>query len=118
MSSKLKTTLYVIAVYLAILGALFAFAPRTAESVMGISLPDAALTLLYGQVSLTLAFMAYLTASGGLSSMVNGFLVLFGGHILVFIYQLTTGISTFAQVGPPLVVSVIFTVLLFWFRRS
>ena len=119
MSNRLKTTMYVITVYLALLGVLFTFLPGTARSAMGIALSDKALTLLYGQVVLALAFMAYLVASNidMLSKMATGFLVLFGGHILVFAYQLFTGVQTFARVGPPLIISVIFTTLLFFFRR-
>ena len=40
------------------------------------------------------------------------------GHILVFGYQLGSGIATFAQVGPPLIVAVIFLVLLVVFYRK
>ena len=41
---------------------------------MGIELNDEALTLLYGQVSLTLGYMAYLVATNeGLAKMANGF---------------------------------------------
>ncbi len=39
------------------------------------------------------------------------------GHVLVFLYLLIAGIRTFAQVGPPLVVAVVFLVLLLAFRR-
>lgn len=118
MSSRLKTTMYVIAGYLAILGAMFAFAPSVARSAMGIELNDEALTLLYGQVSLALAYMAYLVAANeGLAKMADGFLVLFVGHILVFAYQAATGIETFAQVGPPLVISAIFSVLIYMYKK-
>ena len=116
MNTRLRNTLYTITAYLAIIGALFLFFPSVAESVFGISLPDAALTMLYGQVVLTLAFMAYLAASKGESH--TGFIVLFGGHILVFLYQIMIGVATFAQNGPPLVISIIFTVLLFVFGRK
>jgi len=118
MNSRLKTTMYVIAGYLAILGALFAFAPGVARNAMGIELNDAALTLLYGQVSLTLAYMAYLVATNeGLAKMANGFFVLFVGHIAVFAYQMATNVQTFAQVGPPLIVSAIFSILIYMFKK-
>ncbi len=119
MPNRLKTTMYVITVYLALLGVLFTFLPGTARSAMGIALSDEALTLLYGQVILALAFMAYLVASNidTLGKLATGFMVLFGGHILVFAYQLFSGLQTFAQVGPPLIISVIFTTILFFFRR-
>jgi hypothetical protein len=119
MNGKLKTTMFVITAYLTILGVLFLFLPRTAESVFGISLPDTALTMLYGQIVLTMAYMAYRVGKdGALAKMYAGFVFLFGGHVLVWVYQLATGISTFAQVGPPLVISGIFTVLLLMFGRK
>ena len=119
MNGKLRTTMFVITAYLTVLGVLFLFLPGTAESVMGIELPDAALTMLYGQVVLTLAFLAFQVArDSSLAKASNVFMVLFGGHILVWVYQLATGVSTFAQVGPPLVLSAIFTVLLLMFGRN
>jgi hypothetical protein len=118
MNTRLRTLMYVITVYLLVMGVLFLFLPRTAESAFGISLPDAALTMLYGQVVLTMAYLAYriaidITAFGKLYAV---FVFLFGGHILVWLYQIFTGVSTLAQVGPPLIISVVFTVLLFLFR--
>ena len=117
MNTRLRTTLYVITGYLTLLGILFLFAPRTAESILGISLPDAALTMLYGQVVLTLAYIAYRIARDidTFGKLYAGFVALFGGHILVFLYQIFTGVATFAQNGPPLVISIIFTALLLVF---
>ena len=54
----------------------------------------------------------------GLAKMYAGYVALFGGHILVFLYQIITGIATFAQGGPPLIISIIFTVLLLVFSRK
>ena len=59
---RLKMVLNALGAYLAILGLLFLFSPATAESVMGISLPDPVLTPLYGQVVLVLALMAFMVA--------------------------------------------------------
>lgn len=119
MSNRLKYLMYTITIYLGLLGLLFTFFPGIARASMGIALSDEALTLLYGQVVLALAFMAYLVASNleQLSKMTAGFIALFGGHILVFGYQLASGIQTFAQVGPPLILSVVFTVLLLIFQK-
>ncbi len=116
MSGKLGTTIKVIAVYLLVLGVLFLFLPGTVESIMGITLPDPALTMLYGQVILTMAYLAYYVARDArFAKLYAVFVFLFGGHVLVWFYQLTAGISTFAQVGPPMIVSLIFTVLLLVF---
>jgi hypothetical protein len=49
MSRRLQSTLYVIAAYLASFGILFVFAPSVFERVTQTPLPDAKLTLLYGQ---------------------------------------------------------------------
>jgi hypothetical protein len=53
---------------------------------MNITLSDEALTLLYGQVMLAVAIMAFLVAGNldTLSLMAWGFVALFGGHVLVF----------------------------------
>lgn len=120
MNKKLQITLYVIAVYLTIFGVLFLFAPRVAEMVLSAKLPDAALTMLYGQLTLTFAFLAFLAARGGdgLSKLSLVLLVLTAGHIVIFGLQLATGVSTIAQVGPPLIINAIFTVLLFLFRKE
>ena len=45
-------------------------------------------------------------------------LVLTAGHVVIFGYQLTTGVLNFAQAGPPLVINAIFTGLLFLFRKD
>lgn len=58
-------TLYVVAVYLTVFGVLFLFLPSVAEKVLSTSLPDAALNMLYGQLTLTFAYVAFLAARGG-----------------------------------------------------
>jgi hypothetical protein len=120
LNQGLKYTLYGIAVTDLILGALFLFAPSAAEKMMGSSFPDKSLNMLYGQVLLTFSYLAFLAARGGdgLGKLSRIALVLVLGHVLVFAYQLISGLSTFAQVGTPLIVNTIFTVLLFIFRRD
>jgi hypothetical protein len=120
MSKRLQITLYVITAWLAVMGILFLFLPGVAEKVMSASLPDKVLTMLYGQVMLTLAFVAYLAARGGegLSRLSLVILVLTIGHVIIFGYQLATGMSTFAQAGLPLIINAIFTILLFIFRKD
>lgn len=87
---------------------------------MGIALPDATLTMLYDQLVLTLAYFAYLVARNisAYGSLYPIFVFLLLGHLLVWVYQLFNGLVTLAQVGPPLVISVISTVLLFMYRRK
>lgn len=120
MDTRLRTTMYAITIYLTVLGVMFLFLPGIVESIMGISLPDAGLTMLYGQLVLTLAYLGYYVARNveSMRKLYAVFVFLFVGHLLVWLYQLFTGISTFAQVGPPLVISVIFTVLLFMYGRE
>ena len=120
MNKGLQVTLYVIAVYLLVFGVLFLFAPSAAEMIMSTSLPDAALNMLYGQVVLTFAYVAFLAARGGgvSSKLSRVILVLTAGHVVIFGYQLATGMLNFAQAGPPLIINAVFTVLLFVFRRG
>ena len=120
MSKRLQITLYVIAVYLTVFGILFVFLPSVAEKVLNNKLPDAALNMLYGQLSLTFAYVAFLAARGGdgLSKLSRVILALTTGHIVVFGYQLLTGVLNFSQAGPPLIINAIFTVLLFLFRKD
>jgi hypothetical protein len=116
----LQVTLYVIAAYLTVFGILFMFLPSIAEKVLSNSLPDAALNMLYGQLTLTFAYVAFLAArDGDGSSKLSGVLLaLTAGHILVFGYQLMTGMLNFAQGGPPLIINAIFTVSLLLFRKD
>jgi len=116
----LRVVLLIQAVYLTVIGALFLFAPKIAETAFSTSLPDAALTPLYGQVVLTLALTSFLIASDvqAYVKLVWAFIFEQIGHILIFGYQLTSGIATFAQVGPPMIIAVIFLVLLLYFIRQ
>ncbi|MBK6646528.1 MAG: hypothetical protein IPG44_12440 [Anaerolineales bacterium] len=120
MSKRLQITLYVIMAYLTVFGFLFLFLPGVAEKVLNTSLPDAALNMLYGQLSLTFAYTAFLAARGGdgLSKLSRVIFALTTGHVVVFGYQLMTGVLDFSQAGPPLIINAIFTVLLFLFRRD
>ncbi|MDF1500090.1 MAG: hypothetical protein P1P76_06460 [Anaerolineales bacterium] len=40
------------------------------------------------------------------------------GHVVIFGYQLATGMFSFAQAGPPLIVNLVFAILLFLFRKQ
>lgn len=120
MSKRLQVTLYVIAAYLTVFGILFIFLPSVAEKVLSNSLPDKALNMLYGQLTLTFAYVAFLAVRGGdgASKLSRVILALTTGHVIVFGYQLLTGMLNFAQAGPPLIINAIFTVLLFLFRKE
>jgi hypothetical protein len=120
MTKKLQITLYVIAAYFAVFGILFVFAPGVFEQITQSKLPDAKLTLLYGQHTLTFAFVALLAArekesDGKLSLTI---LIVTAGNALVFGYLFLTGREGFSQVGPPLIVNSVLTVLLLLFRRK
>lgn len=116
----LRNTLLVFTIYTAIVGILFLFAPRVAESAFQTSLPDAALTMLYGQVVLVIAFAAWLIWSdtAALHKMVWALVFAEAGHVVIFTWQLMNGVSTFAQVGPPMIIAAIFTVLFVAFNRK
>lgn len=120
MSKRLQITLYFIMAYLTVFGILFLFLPSVAEKVLSNKLPDKALNTLYGQLTLTFAYVAFLAARGGegTSKLSRIILALTTGHVLVFGYQLLTGVLNFAQAGPPLIVNAIFTVLMFLFRKD
>ena len=119
MTKRLRFTLYLISAYLALFGIVFVFAPSVAEQITHTT-HDATLTLLYGQYTLTFAFVAFLAAredqaAGKLSLAI---LVLTAGHVVVFGYLLVTGTQGFSQAGPPLIVNSVLTVLLFLFRKT
>ena len=116
----LRYVLLALAVYMTVVGGLFLFAPSVAEAAFQMSLTDPALTPLYGQVVLVLALMAYLvsTDAAKYAKPVWAFVFAEAGHILIFGWQLMSGIATFAQVGPPLIIAVIFLILLVAFNRQ
>jgi hypothetical protein len=120
MTRKLQVTLYVIAAYLALFGILFLFAPGVFAQMTQTTLPDAKLTLLYGHYTLTFAFVAFMAAreKEAASKLSLTILIVTAGNVVVFGYLLIFGMEGFAQVGPPLSVNFILTVLLFLFRRG
>ena len=117
---SLKITLYVIAVYLMLIGVLYLFIPGTAEKVFQVLLPDRGTTMLHGFGDLIMAFLAYTIAAnldvyGKLVRIFQAFAL---GETLIFAYQLASGMHTFAEVGPPTIIWGIFTVLLIMFGRT
>jgi hypothetical protein len=120
MTRRLQITLYVIVVYLALFGVVFVFAPGVFEQITQSALPDAKLTLLYGQYTLTFAYVAFLAAreKEAANKLSLTILILMAGNVVVFGYLLITGMQGLPQAGPPLIVNSILTVLLFLFRRA
>jgi hypothetical protein len=119
LTRKLQVTLYLIAAYLAFFGVLFVLAPSVAAQITRTT-HDATLSLLYGQYTLTFAYLSFMAArenddAGKLSLTI---LILTAGHVVVFGYLFLTGMQGFPQVGPPLIVNAVLTVLLFLFRRG
>ena len=116
----LKVTLYVIAAYLAVLGLLYMFFPGTAEMAFQVALPDRLTTMLHGFGDLVMALLAFTLASNlvAYGKLVRIFQVFALGEALIFAYQLMAGLHTFAEVGPPMIIWAIFTVLLFVFGRN
>jgi len=94
--------------------------PDTAETVFKISLSDRGTAMLHGFGVLIMAYLAYLTASNldMHRNLVRVFQVFALGETVIFAYQLTSGMHTFAEVGPPTIIWAIFTVLLFVFGKS
>ncbi len=120
MTKRLKIILYVVAIWMSVTGILFLFLPNIAEKMFATPLPDRSLAMLYGQVVLTFAFASFLAARGGdgLSKLSLLILILTIGHVLVFGYQLLTGMSGFSSAGIPLIVNAIFSILLLLFRKD
>jgi hypothetical protein len=119
MTRKLQITLDVIAAYLAFFGILFLFAPGVFEQITQSTLPDAKLTLLYGQYTLTFAFVAFMAAreKEAASKLSLTILIVTAGNAVIFGYLLMTGMESFPEVGPPLIVNSVLAVLLFLFRK-
>ena|SRR6516165_445742 len=119
MTRKLQITLYFVAAYLAVFGMLFVFAPGVFERITETTLPDAKLTLLYGMYTLIFAFVAFMAAreKEAASKLSLTILLVTAGNAVVFGYLLLTANEGFSQVGPPLIVNLILTVLLLLFRR-
>jgi hypothetical protein len=119
MNRKLQITLYVIAVYFAIFGMMFLITPGLFERVTRSRLADAKLTMLYGQHTLTFAFVALMAAreKEAASKLSLTILIVTAGNAVIFGNLLMTGMESFQQAGPPLIVNSILTVLLFFFRR-
>lgn len=115
----LQITLYAIAVYLAFFGVLFLFAPNVAGRITQSALPDATLNLLYGQYALTFAVVAFMAASDSppARKLSLAVLLLTAGHVAVFGYLLMTRVQGLSHAGPPLIVNLVLTILLFLFRR-
>lgn len=118
--NALRYVLLALAVYMTIVGVLFLFAPRTAEAAFNTRLPDAALTPLYGQLVLVIALTSFLVSTNvtAYRKLVWALIFTEAGHILVFGYELATGIATFAQVGPPMIVAAVFLVLMLAFYNK
>jgi len=114
MTNKLQVTLYVTAVYLLSFGLLFVFAPGVFEQITQSTLPDAKLTLLDGQYTLTFAYVAFVAARGSdaNSKLRQTIFILTVGHVAVFAYLLVTGAQSLPQAGSPLVANSVLTVLL------
>ena len=116
----LKIVMYVVVAYLTIIGFLYLFFPDTAENAFGIVLSDRSTAMLHGFGNLVMAFLIHLTATNleTYRKLVAVFQIFAAGEVLIFAFQLVSGMYTFAQIGPPMVIWAIFTVLLFVFGRN
>lgn len=117
---SLKITLYVIAAYLTLIGVLYLFAPGVAEKAFQITLSDRGTAMLHGFGDLIMAYLAIMIATNleAYQKLARLYKVFSAGETLIFAYQLFSGMYTFAEVGPPMIIWGIFTVLLFIFGRN
>jgi hypothetical protein len=118
MTRKLQITFYLIATYLASFGILFLVAPSIAEQITRTT-HDPTLTLLYGQYTLTFAYVSFMAAreNDPASKLSRTILIVTAGHVVVFGYLLVAGMQAVSQAGPPLVVNSILMILLFVLTR-
>jgi hypothetical protein len=107
-----------IAAYLASFGILFLGAPRIAERITG-NTHDPTLNLLYGQYTLTFAYVSFMAAreNDAASKLSRTILILTASHVVGFGYLLMAGMQGVSQAGPPLVVNSILMILLIVFTR-
>ena len=117
-SKQLGITLKALAIYLTLMGLIFIFFPGVGESVFKISLPDKTLTPLFGQVLWVVALMAYFVSTDVEKYQKFVWVVLFEqiGHVVVMAYLLIASVTTFAQIGPPFIINIIFLVLVWLFK--
>lgn len=117
---SLKITLYVLAFYLTVIGALYLFAPGIAEKAFQITLSDHSTTMLHGFGNLIMAYLAFTIAVNldAYLKLVRLYQFFAAGETLIFAYQLFSGMYTFAAVGPPMIIWGVFTVLLVGFGRK
>lgn len=116
----LRIILYIVAICLTLIGVLYLFFPGAAETAFGITLSDRGTAMLHGFGNLVMAFIAFTTASNlpVYSRLVTVFQVFAAGETLIFLYQLLSGMHSFAEVGPPTIIWAIFTLLLVVFGRN
>lgn len=119
MTKRLQILLYIITLYLTIFGLLFILLPDMAAEFTKTA-PAPTLSLIYGQYSLTFALVAFLAAreqrrDNPLSFVI---LILLIGHVVVFSYELLTGLQAWAQAGPPIAINALLALLLYAFSRK
>lgn len=116
----LKILMYVVVAYLTVIGSLYLFLPDVAEKVFGIALSDRSTAMLHGFGNLVMAILIYMTASNleAYHKLVPVFQVFAAGEAIIFAFQLLSGMYTFAQAGPPMIIWTLFAVLLFIFGRN
>ena len=113
-----RVVLVVLGVYWALYGALLLFTPGTAEGMFSIEIPDRIMAAFAGLSGLVIALMAFLVSSDMFkyARLVWAFVALLAGEILLNAYFLAGGKQTFAQSGPPLMITAVLLVLLLVFR--
>ena len=81
---------------------------------------DPSLDMVYGLYALVFAIVSFLAAreKRAASRLSLIILMLMTGHVVVFGYQLLTGMEAFAQAGPPIIVNAILAAVLYWFRKE
>ena len=117
-SKWLRVILIIIGLYWGLYGLLLLLAPGVAEAMFSIELPDRVLASFTGLSGLIIALMAFMVSSNPVkySLLVWAFVALLVGEILLNAVNLISGMQTFPQAGPPIIITAILLILLLVFQ--
>lgn len=117
-SKWLRVILIILGVYWGLYGVLLLLAPRTAEAMFSIELPDRILASFAGLSGLIIALMAFMVSSNPVkySLLVWAFVALLVGELLLNGNYLITGKQTFQQAGPPTIITAVLLIILLVFQ--
>jgi hypothetical protein len=119
-SKWLRITLIILGIYWVLWGVLLLFLPDTAENMFGIELTDRTLASFQGLSALFIALVAFMvcTDTGKYRLIIWAFVALLVGEIVLNGYYLISGIQTFQQTGPPIIITAVLLILILVFSAG